>query len=94
MIETEVARLFRALRAAVAADEAAGDDQEGEAAERAREAALEALIAAPPSSMSDLALKIITVADIASAGEQLPNELAAAELLREAYRIAGVDGWT
>jgi hypothetical protein len=68
-----VARLYRAWREAVAADIAAGDDEEGGAAYRAREAALEALVAAPAASMRDLAIKIIVAADIASAGEALPQ---------------------
>ena len=90
---SEVRRLFEAWRRAkteLRDAPAANADDDDEIFYKAVDAAEEALFAARPATMADLALKIIAADDDGDMAQSITQR----QLVREAYEIAGVDGWT
>ena len=84
--KSEVRRLFEAWSSAIAATNGNhASDAEAEAFYKAVDAAEEALSAARPATMADLALKIIAADDDGDMAQSMTQR----QLVREAYGIAG-----
>jgi hypothetical protein len=89
----ELASLFQEWRTAVAAVNAATeDDDANNTLYDAAMAAAAAVMAAVPVTPGDFALKLIVADDDGDASSR--GSFSLRELVREAYAVAGVDGWT